>query len=94
VTVKENLIRDALVKCGPEDLDQVLTTIEAYRTCVATAEKLRRSTSMREHRTQALNCAGHCEATLSDFVATGRLPQVTFPYAESGSAHLRLSIRW
>jgi hypothetical protein len=94
VTVKEDLIRDALVKCASEDLDRVLTTIEAYRTCVATAEKLRRSPSMRDHRTQALNCAGHCEATLSDYVATGRLPQISFPHAESGSAHLRLSIRW
>jgi hypothetical protein len=94
VTVKEDLIREALMKCGPAELDSVLTTIEAYRTCISTAEKLRRSPSLRDHRTQALTCAGHCEATLTDFVATGRLPQIAFPYAESGSAHLRLSIRW
>lgn len=94
MTVKEELIREAVLKCGPEDLEDVLTTIEAYRTCLATAERLRRAIGMRDQRIQALNCAGHCEAALGEFVATGRLRRTGFPETDCGSAHLWFSIRW
>lgn len=94
MTVKEELIKEALLKSGPEELDKILTAIEGYRTCVSTAERLQRSPSMQEQRNQALECAGYCEATLREFVTSGSLPQEEFPIATSGSAHLRLSIRW
>jgi hypothetical protein len=94
VTVKEELVRDALLRSGPEELDKVLTAIEGYRTCVATADRLRRSPDMEEQRTQALDCAGYCEATLREFVNTGQLPGVNTPGPEFASAHLSLSFRW
>ena len=94
MTVKEDLVRDALVKSGPEDLERVLTAIEAYRTCLNTADRLRRVPQMEEQRTQALECAGYCEATLREFVATGSLPRKAFPGPERGRAYLHLSIHW
>ncbi len=94
VTVKEDLIREALFRSSPADLDKILTAIEGYRTCAITAERLRRSPELEEQRIQALECAGYCESTLQEFVATGRLPKSESLHPEFVSSHLRLSLRW
>ncbi len=92
--MKEELIREALFRSAPGDLERILTAIEGYRTCVITAERLRRSPELEEQRIQALECAGYCESTLREFVETGQLPKSESLYPEFVSSHLRLSLRW
>jgi len=40
VRIDEDLIREALLKSNPGDLDDVLSAIEAYRLCGRTAQKI------------------------------------------------------
>ena len=88
----EELIRDALLRSGPEDLEEVLTTIEAYRTCAVTAGRLGRTCGTDEQRAQALEFVGYCRKSLEDYAATGRFGEPRPPL--SGEARLVFAVRW
>ena len=92
MTVDEELIQDALLRSSPSDLDDLLTTIEAYRTCLRTAQRLPRTGCMQEQREQVLECAGYCRKVLQDFTLTGRLAGLRYP--ESGEAHFTFALSW
>jgi hypothetical protein len=89
MTIDEELIREVLLRSSPSDLDDLLTTIEAYRTCVTTAHRLRRSRGMQEQRDQVLDCAGFCRKALQDYAATGKIPA---RYPASGEAHFTFTL--
>jgi hypothetical protein len=92
VTIDEEVVRDALLRSRPSDLDDLLTTIEAYRASVRTAQHLRRTRCMQEQRDQALECAGYCRKLLEDFAATGRIASVGHP--TSGEARFTFAFSW
>ena len=92
MTVDNELIEDALLRCSPSDLDDLLTTIEAYRICVRTAQRLPRTRCMHEQREQVLEFAGYCRKVLQDFTATGRIAGLRYP--EYGEAHFRFALSW
>ena len=91
VTIDEDLIQEALLRVRPSHLDDLLTTIEAYRTCVRTADHLQRTRSLQEHRDQALDCAGTCRKALQKYTSSGQLS--AFPRHESGEAHFTFTLR-
>jgi hypothetical protein len=92
VTIDEGLIRDVFFRVNPGDLDQVLTAIEAYRVCVSTLHKLRRTRHLRHQKEQVMECARCCERALVEYVATGRWTEFQYPPAHRSSglqkAHL------
>jgi hypothetical protein len=92
VTADDELIQDALLRSSPSDLDDLLTTIEAYRTCLRTAQRLPRTACMQAQRAQVLECAGYCRKVLQDFTRTGRLAGLRYP--ESGEAHFTFALSW
>ena len=94
VTLNEDLIRKALLKATPDELDGVLTTIEAYRTCVRTAERLVRKPSMETQRRQVLECASYCEDTLEAYAAGKPMQSIHFPERNLAGAHFSLAIHW
>lgn len=94
VEINEDLIKDALLKSNAGDLDAVLTTIEAYRICARTAEKLHRSRPASPQRSQVVACAEYCENVLTDYAATGRLRRFRYPDTDFGCAHLHLQMEW
>ena len=67
--MKKSLIRQALLTVPPEDLDEVLSTIEAYRLCVVSSARLEGKPRMRIRQNQILECAEHCERMLVDYIA-------------------------
>jgi hypothetical protein len=93
VMLNEDLIRDALLKTGAGNLDRVLATIEAYRTCVETARRLDQRPSMETQRQQVLNCAAYCEKTLATCAATGRTGSLQYPETSLAGARFVLSIQ-
>jgi hypothetical protein len=92
MNINEELIRDALLRSSPEDLEEVLTTIEAYRMCSVTARRLTRSCGTDEQRAQALECVGYCRKTLEDYAATGRIGEPRSPL--SGEARFVFAVQW
>jgi hypothetical protein len=94
VILNEGLIRDALLKATAEDLDRVLTTIEAYRTCVQTAARLKRKPAMDVQRQQVLDCAAYCEETLAAIAAGEPGSSVYFPETDLAGAQFVLAIHW
>ena len=90
--IKEDLIQEALLKSQPEDLDDLLTAIEAYRICARTAGKLDGAPAFRSQRTQATECAEYCERILADYSATGRLKKLRYPERDFGSAHFNVEM--
>jgi hypothetical protein len=71
VTIDDNLIHNVFRRAAPGDLDQVLTALEGYRTCVATLRKLRRTEGARAQKRQAREYALSYEKMLADYVITG-----------------------
>jgi hypothetical protein len=98
VTIDENLIRDVFLRVEPGDLDQVLTTIEAYRVCVSSANNLRGKRDLHNQEKQVLECARSCESALVEYVATGIWKSVQYPpagwKADPDETRLRLMIEW
>jgi hypothetical protein len=94
VEINEDLIQEALLKSNAGDLDAILTTIEAYRICARTAEKLRSSRPASSQRNQVTACAEYCESVLSDYAATGRLKKFRYPDTDFGCTHLHLQMEW
>jgi len=92
VTIDEELIREALLRSGPSELDDVLTTIEAYRTCVRTAHRLPRTCCVQEQRDQVVEFAGYCTKVLRTFVGTGRIANFRCPV--SGEVHFTFALSW
>jgi len=92
VTIDEEVVREALLRSGPSDLDDLLTTIEAYRAFVRTAHRLPRTRCMQEQRDQALEGAGYCRKLLEDFAATRRVANVRYP--ASGGARFTFAFSW
>ena len=88
MSINEGLIRDALLRSTPGDLDEVLATIETYRVCVTAAQRLRGATGMLDRLDQAVGCAGYCRKALEEYVETGQLG--TARSAESGEVHFVL----
>lgn len=98
MTIDEGLIRDVFLRVNPEDLEQVLTAIEAYRVCVSTLHKLRRTRCLRHQKQQVMECAQSCERALVEYVATGRWKEFQYPpagqTADFQEAHLVLVLKW
>ena len=92
MTIDDELIREVLLRSGPSELDDLLTTIEAYRTCVRTAHRLAPIGCMQAQREQVIECAGYCRDLLQDFVATGRIAKGG--YSPSGEAHFTFALSW
>ena len=91
MTIDEELIHDALLRSGASELDDILTTIEAYRTCIMTAHRLLRTRCMQEKRDQVLECAGFCRKVLEEFASTGRINSSR--ERESGETHFTFTLR-
>jgi len=91
VTINEDLIREALLRARPSHLDDLLATIEAYRTCVRTADRLQRTRCLQEHRDQAMDCAGSCRKALENYTTSGRFSAL--PRPESGEARFTFTLR-
>jgi hypothetical protein len=94
VTVNEGVIRDALLQSTLEDLEDVLTTIEAYRLCTFAARKLRRFRTLHRQRRQLLECAQVCESALAGLTATGSLGQLRYPEAGADAPDLIFFQKW
>ena len=92
MSIDEDLIREALIKTAPGDLDAVLTAIEAYRICTRTAQRLRRSRVLSPQRTQALECAAYCARRLTEYATTGRMESLRYPEVQFGEAELNLAV--
>jgi hypothetical protein len=72
MTIREGIINDALRRASPQDLDDVLTAIEAYRMCAGAAARLDRR-ALGSQRNQVRECAERIESLLEEFAATGVL---------------------
>jgi hypothetical protein len=94
VIVNENLIREALLKSKPADMEKILTAVEAYRTCVSTARRLVHNRSMDTQRQQVMDCAHFCEEKLAGYAATGKLGSLRYPEPDRGCAHIVIAIEW
>jgi hypothetical protein len=90
MTIDDELIGEALLRSIPEDLDDVLTTIEAYRACVRSAGRLQPTRCMQEQRDLLLECAGYCRKVLENYTATGQLVDRRYP--QSGEAHFTFTL--
>jgi hypothetical protein len=90
MNIDNELIGEALLRSEPADLDDLLTTIEAYRACMKSAGRLLRTRSMQVQREQLLEYAGHCRKALEDYAATGRLADGGNP--QSGEAHFTFTL--
>lgn len=94
MTVNEALIHEAVLRASPETLDAVLDAVEAYRTCVATAQKLVRCASMETQRQQVLECAAFCEEKLAASIRTGSIESVHYPPPGMQYGRFVLSMEW
>ena len=98
MTIDEGLIRDVFLRVNPGDLDQVLTTIEAYRICVSTLHKLRRTRHLDDQMQQVRECAQSCERALEEYAHTGCWKDFQYPAAGQAAdfqkAHLILVLHW
>ena len=90
MTLNEDLIRDALFRAKAEDLDGVLTTIEAYQTCIQTAARLVRKPSMDGQRQRVLECVHYCEDTLGDYAAAESTESLHYPERDLAGARFLL----
>ena len=98
MTIDEGLIRDVFLRVSPGDLDNVLAAIEAYRICVSTLHKLRRTRHLYQQKREVMECAQLCERALAEYVATGCWKEFRYPAAECTTgfhrAHLILVLAW
>ena len=94
MTVNEALIRDALLKSKPADMNKIRPAVEAYRTCVSTARRLVHNRSMETQRQQVMECARFCEEKLAGYAATGKMGPLKYPESDGGCAHLVIAIEW
>ncbi len=94
MTINEGVIRRALQKADAVDRDDILTAVEAYRTCAAAARKLAGNPALRSQCQQVLECAVFCEKKLAAYAVSGRLAALQFPEAVLPGAHIVLSIEW
>ena len=92
MNVDENLIREALVATDPSELENVLAAIEAYRVCVATAQKLVGASHLRNQRQQVLQCALYCKDLLAGYAAGQPVRQIEFP-PEGSDGDFKLTIQ-
>jgi hypothetical protein len=81
VSVNEDVMRDALLRSTPEDLDDVLTTAEVYRMCMDAARKLESLRGLEQQRRQLVECARACESALAAFAETGCVSPLRHPDA-------------
>jgi hypothetical protein len=91
MTIREGIISEALRRASPQDLDDVLTAIEAYRMCAGAAGRLARK-DLGCQRNQVRECAERIETALAEFAVTGVL--ATVRYHEGEGRHLIVSTRW
>ena len=73
VILREALIRDAILRATPDDLDYVLAAVEAYRTCVSGATKLLGDKQLAAQWDDVMRCAEDCERVLVEYSITGML---------------------
>ena len=92
MVINEDLIQRALRRSRSCDLESVLTTVEAYRACVRTAQRLRRARGMQEQRDQMLECAGCCRKALEKYAETGCIE--AFRFVAPGTAHFVFALKW
>jgi hypothetical protein len=92
--VNEDVVWDALLRSTPDDLDEVLTTAEAYRMCNSAARKLESLRGLEQHRQPVLECARACESALAAFAETGSMRTLRYRDGARDSAEVIFVRKW